>query len=69
VDELEALDGTRKAWRMSPRDESHHWESLRPSSDPSLAYQVVVADAAKADAGQLYDWAVERGLSSFSEPR
>jgi hypothetical protein len=33
---------------------------LKKSSGQSVAYQVVLADAAKADANRIYDWVVER---------
>jgi plasmid stabilization system protein ParE len=33
---------------------------LKKSSAPNVAYQVVLADSAKADAEQIYDWVSER---------
>jgi plasmid stabilization system protein ParE len=32
----------------------------KPSSAKNVAYQVALADTAKADANQIYDWVIER---------
>ena len=33
---------------------------MKESSEKSVAYRVVLAETAKADANQIYDWVVER---------
>jgi len=40
---------------------------LKPSSEQNAAYQVVLADTAKADAYRVYDWLIER--APFHGPR
>ena len=72
MDQLEALEGIQtrpRRCRSRPSDAVE--ENLSGSSGQSVAYQVVLADSAKADANRIYDWVVEqapvRGPEWFEE--